>query len=49
MVLAHSDPGVPNWLDTRGLHHGTMFWRFLIPTEPLTQLETRVVKFSDLS
>jgi hypothetical protein len=49
MVLAHSDPGVPNWLDTRGLHHGTMFWRFLIPTEPLTLLETRVVKFSDLS
>jgi hypothetical protein len=48
MVLAHSDPGVPNWLDTRGLHHGMMFWRFLMPTEPLMQLETRVVKFSDL-
>ncbi|MCX6507429.1 MAG: hypothetical protein NTU96_10220 [Actinobacteria bacterium] len=48
MILAHSDPGLPNWLDTRGLEHGTMFWRFLIPTEPLTQLETQVVKFSDL-
>ena len=49
MILAHADPGLPNWLDTRGLEHGTMFWRFMMPTEPLTQLETRVVKFSELS
>lgn len=48
MILAHADPGLPNWLDTRGLGHGTMFWRFLLPEEPLTQLETRVIAFSDL-
>lgn len=49
MVLAHRDPGVPNWLDTRGLSHGTMFWRFLLPTEPLVALETRVVPFDDIA
>lgn len=49
MVLAHRDPGTPNWLDTRGLPRGTMFWRFLLPTEPLTQLTTRVVPFAELS
>ena len=49
MVLAHRDPGVPNWLDTRGLSHGTMFWRFLLPTEPLTALETRVMRFDDIA
>lgn len=48
MVLAHSDPGVPNWLDTRGLSHGTMFWRFLLPTEPLEPLRTRVVRIDQL-
>ena len=48
MVLAHQDPGVPNWLDTRGLAHGTMFWRFLLPEEPLSPLETRLVKVTEL-
>jgi hypothetical protein len=48
MVLAHEDPGVPNWLDTRGLVHGTMFWRYLLPEEPPTQLETRVVKLTEV-
>ena len=48
MILAHRDPGLPNWLDTRGLAHGTMFWRFLLPTEPLEPIHTRVVRFDDL-
>ena len=48
MVLAHHDPGVANWLDTRGLPHGTMFWRFLLPEEPLADLVTEVVPFSSL-
>jgi len=29
MVLAHSDPGVPNWLDTCGHTVGTAFFRWL--------------------
>jgi hypothetical protein len=48
MVLAHRDPGGPNWLDTRGLHHGTMFWRFLLPDEPLYDLHTELVPFDSL-
>ncbi|MBW2295217.1 MAG: DUF1214 domain-containing protein [Deltaproteobacteria bacterium] len=31
IVLAGSDPGVPNWLDTEGRPFGMMFWRFLMP------------------
>ncbi len=49
MVLAHADPGLPNWLDTRGLHHGTMFWRFLLADEPVADLDTELVKFADLT
>ena len=47
-VLAHRDPGVPDWLDTRGLPHGTMFWRFLLPEEQLYDLATEVVPFASL-
>lgn len=28
-VLAHRDPGVANWLDTGGNHHGAMIFRWL--------------------
>jgi len=49
MVLAHRDPGVPNWLETRGLSHGTMFWRFLLPTEAVPELTTRVVAFDEIA
>ncbi len=28
-VVAHSDPGVANWLDTAGNHHGAMIFRWL--------------------
>ena len=31
IVIAERDPGVPNWLDTGGHRHGTIFWRFLLP------------------
>ena len=48
MVLAHRDPGVANWLDTRGLPHGTMFWRFLLPQEQLYDLGTEVVQLDSL-
>lgn len=43
MTVAHRDPGTPNWLDTRGLTHGTMFWRFLLPDEPIPALETNLI------
>ncbi len=28
-VVAHADPGVANWLDTGGNHHGAMIFRWL--------------------
>jgi hypothetical protein len=49
MVVAHRDPGVPNWLDTAGAPSGTMFWRFLLPEERIGALEAEVVPVDDLS
>jgi hypothetical protein len=35
IVIAHRDPGEPNWLDTEGHVLGTIFWRILLPeSEP---------------
>jgi len=35
IVVAHTDPGVANWLDCEGHRTGTIFWRFLLPeTDP---------------
>lgn len=35
VVVAASDPGVPDWLDTEGRSIGTIFWRFVLPeTDP---------------
>ncbi len=48
MILAHSDPGVPNWLDTAGAPTGTIFWRYLLAEEQPTQLETRVLSIDDV-
>jgi hypothetical protein len=33
IVIAHADPRVPNWLDTCGHRHGTIFWRIFDPSE----------------
>ena len=30
MILAHRDPGLPNWLDTEGRPFGLVFWRFML-------------------
>lgn len=43
IVVAHRDPGIPNWLDTEGRLFGIMFWRFQLPEEPIQQLETEVI------
>ena len=34
VVIAHRDPGVPNWLDTCGEPSAAVFWRFMLPIEP---------------
>lgn len=33
-VVAHNDPGVPNWVDTSGLDHGYLTIRWSYPTPP---------------
>jgi hypothetical protein len=47
-VLAHEDPGVPNWIDTQGRAEGLVTLRsFWVSTEPPTP-RTRVVKLADV-
>ena len=48
IVVAHQDPGVPNWLDTGGERTGVVFVRFLLPEERPVPLETRVVRVGAL-
>jgi hypothetical protein len=43
IVVAERDPGVPNWLDTGGHRHGTIFWRFLLPADQPETPRCRVV------
>lgn len=48
IVLAHRDPGTPNWLDTQGNSFGLVFWRYLQVEGDVTAPETQVVKWEDL-
>jgi hypothetical protein len=48
MVLAHQDPGVPNWIDTEGRPFGMVFWRYFLPTSEVETPQAKVVKLSDL-
>jgi hypothetical protein len=48
-VVAHRDPGVPNWLDTAGHAHGTVGVRWVGPDVVDVLPATRVVKLADLS
>ncbi len=43
LVLAHDDPGCPNWLDTQGFVRGNMTYRLLM-SQARTDLRTQVVK-----
>jgi hypothetical protein len=53
LVVAPKDPGVANWLDTTGLHEGTLFVRWQKLPEPLDShaqgvRSVRLVKAADL-
>jgi hypothetical protein len=48
MVIAHRDPGVPNWLDAAGHREGIMFWRFLLPEEKPEKPRCKVVPVGSL-
>jgi hypothetical protein len=49
IVIAHQDPGVPNWLDCEGHHTGTIFWRFLLPETDPTRTECEVLPIGDVA
>jgi len=48
IVLAHRDPGVPNWLDTEGRPFGLVFWRYFLPEGDIDTPQAKVVKLADL-
>lgn len=47
LVVAHRDPGTPNWLDTAGHRFGTMCFRWVRATDN-PEPTTRVVKLVEL-
>lgn len=47
-VVAHRDPGVPNWIDTEGRRRGLLAFRWMGAKEPPPQPTARLVKFSEL-
>ncbi len=49
IIVAHQDPGLPNWLDTEGHTEGTVFWRILLPAEQPAQPACRLVKLSEVN
>jgi len=49
LVLAHRDPGVPNWLDTEARPSGIMYWRFLLANGEVPTPQARVVKFKEIA
>ena len=48
IVLADRDPGVPNWLHTGGRTSGMMYWRFLLPEEPVPVPQCELVDIDAL-
>jgi hypothetical protein len=48
MVIAHRDPGVPNWIDTEGRPFGMVFWRFMLPEGPIDTPQAEVVPLAAL-
>jgi hypothetical protein len=49
MVLAHRDPGHPNWIDTEGRPYGMVFWRFMLAEGPVETPQAEVVPFADVA
>ncbi len=49
IVIAHRDPGVPNWIDAAGLKSGMVFWRYLLPEEEVPNIDAEVVNVDTLS
>ncbi|MAE93789.1 MAG: hypothetical protein CL910_03940 [Deltaproteobacteria bacterium] len=48
IVVAHRDPGVPNWIDVAGAQTGMIFWRFLLPETEIHPIEAELVEVGSL-
>jgi hypothetical protein len=48
MIVAHGDPGAPNWLDTMGRSSGMIYWRFMLPEEDIVTPKAQVVPLAVL-
>ncbi len=48
MVVAHQDPGVPNWIDTEGRNLVIGFWRFVLPTSDIVTPTVTLVPFDEI-
>jgi len=49
MVLAHRDPGHPNWIDTEGRPFGLVFWRFMLAESEIETPQAQVVPWSEVA
>ena len=49
IVVAHVNPGVPNWLDCDGHRQGSIFWRFLLPESDPGPIACQVVPVGSLA
>jgi hypothetical protein len=49
VVLAHRDPGVPNWIDTEGRPFGLVFWRFMLAEGEIETPQAEVVPLASLA
>ena len=47
-VIAHTDPGIANWLDTEGRPFGIVYWRFMLPEGRIETPQAEVVPLSEL-
>ena len=48
IVVAHANPGIPNWIDTEGRASGTLFFRFFLAEGDIDPLGTEVVPFAEI-
>ncbi len=49
LVVAATDPGVPNWLSTAGHRSGVIWFRWFLPAETPAPVSARVVPLSELA
>jgi hypothetical protein len=49
IVIAHRNPGIPNWLDTEGRPAGLIYWRFVLPEEDVETPKAETLPFEKLA